>query len=174
MAPCKCNRDPHKCGSVGYVQRIAKRHSIAAHSMLQLLPVEVLRLVWDALKSTAMLPSDPQPSQHALRCTCRAMRDASTHWIDGMVIETYSHTPQTDVALVQLERFPLAAHMKCMLWEASDRDLEEDDSGTAAVDVSTFFLRGAARLAHLVRLMLHVPQVSLHMYVTFLFTSSSG
>ena len=108
-----------------------------------------LRLVWDQLvPDQGLAPVD----QHALRCCCLALRDASTAWIDSMRIQVLPNATRPALitrALAQLSRFPHRAAMHKLAWsyecEEDDHDAYEQARGL----VPAFMLRARNQLAFL-------------------------
>lgn len=80
------------------------------------LPLDAWEGVWDELRADGELPN---AHQHALRCTCKALRDATNAWIHQLDIEVITRHGHEDWAWVesmeqieeQLSRFPKAAVM---------------------------------------------------------------
>lgn len=110
-----------------------------APAALLCLPPELLHTVWCCLGGP-YFDSYALADQHALRCSCRALRDASTQWIDSMRVAT-SCVDQADLppaaqqaphrrrapqpveptapatpALKQLSRFPASAVLRKLEW----------------------------------------------------------
>lgn len=125
-------------------------------SRLLELPTDVLRLVMRALKQ----PDDTmQRHQHALRCTCTAVRDASNAWITHVRICSHGDKPDPDQAalqhLQQLSHYPMAAQQQL-------RILSLIMYGGRVTGIPAFFQAAAARLGSLqsVWLDLTVSQVA--------------
>ena len=84
-------------------------------SILQL-PLDAWGGVWDELHADGELPN---AHQNALRCTCKALRDATSAWIHQLDIEVETRNGHEDRAWVdsmdqieeQLSRFHKAAVM---------------------------------------------------------------
>lgn len=84
------------------------------------LPVDALRLIWRALQNERW--GVVQIHQHALRCTCKAMRNASNAWITKLLVvppykedETTEETQQE--AMRQMLSFPAPAqHLRHLVW----------------------------------------------------------
>ena len=113
------------------------------------LPPEVLRLIWDQLvPDQGRAPVD----QHALRCCCRTLRDASTAWIDSMRIQVQPHATQSALitsALAQLSRFPHRAAMHKLAWSYVCVEGDHDANEQARGLVPAFMLRAHNQLAFL-------------------------
>lgn len=109
----------------------------AASHLLQL-PPEVLCHIWEGLRGALTL-STSAVHQHALRCTCKAMRDLSTPWIDTLHISVLRDIPEDEdteeeqaprpgapvpEAMQLLARFPNAAQMRSLRYTCMYTDNE--------------------------------------------------
>lgn len=134
---------------------------MAAVPLLQL-PSELLGLVWQQLRVEDGART-ANKHQHALRCTCRAMRDASSPFIEHMQLDVKLYSTRDnpgawDTAIgqlqVQLERFPKAAVLRS-LHLCGDVDVGSIHSVAACLA-----LNSGSRLAGLRRLVISGDLVS--------------
>ena len=115
---------------------------MAAPGLLAL-PSEVLRMLWDRLGTQSGLEGDEQTQRsrvqhrHALRCTCKQLRDAVTPFITTLGVafrrgdEGDDSPPWEETlqgALRQLAAFPAAATLRSLRWCY----IEQGSGGAAA------------------------------------------
>lgn len=129
-----------------------ERHGLA----LPQLDPELLCMIWKHLD----LETFRNP-QHALRCTCKALRDVSNAWISSAEISAggrvYLSYHEDDVlpaecALAQLGRFPKSAVLRSLAWSCEVEMVDDDDEESPQQ-----------------ALMLHALQLSLDVLPSFLF-----
>lgn len=142
-----------------------------AAGLLQLHP-DLLHKIWDKLNIRLA-------DQHALRCTCKAIRDSSDAWISSLHIQAGGILPlfprapaelarqPADTAVMHLSCFPRTAVLRRLVWRCHfEADPEHYDSRhraewklqetTAAKDLLPIFLfQTRHRLAAVTSLSFH-------------------